>query len=1248
MLAMIGLGGWEIVLILLTLTLPLILAAVAVGVILAVRRRRKAIGGVSRAATPVAQQPVQPAPRKCPRCGADLKPDAPEGLCPACLLKRGIATEGGVPPGTPPFTPPSLAELAKLFPQLEIIEPIGQGGMGAVYKARQPALDRLVALKILAPRSGGDLDFSGRFTREARALARLSHPNIVAVHDFGQVSLLSPPDPLSRRSPGEGGSPLNYFLMEYVDGPNLRQVEQAGKLTPREALQIIPQICAALQFAHDEGVVHRDIKPENVLLDKKGRVKIADFGLAKILGQEADFRLTGARDVMGTPHYMAPEQVEKPQEVDHRADIYSLGVVFYEMLTGELPLGKFEPPSHRAQVDVRLDDVVLRSLEKSPARRYQHVSEVKTQVETIATSAAPLQAPAESGAAASPLPRFQIIAFTAASVLMALLLLFVGWAANRMGMFFNALFVFILLMVPVRILLILWHTFHGTIEHRLWRTPLAPELARYRWRAVNRWIFWLLAAVVLQICIVPAQFTSDQLFTIRLLTFGGVAVLMLLDLLPARRLYLATNAVYALGSIFMAVQIARIYWPESKAQAVVLSMPVRGDWLVVNGGNSSLINIHHPYKEQRNAVDMEKLVDGHERTGDAHKLESYPSWGETVYAPADGKVVVAQSNLDDNVVGEMDRDHPVGNHICIDVGDSRYVMLAHLQKESLEVAEGETVRLGQPLAKCGNSGNTSHPHLHIQVQDAPRIFVTGAQDATTYPILFRNVRRVRANQTAGGAPFFVRRNDQIICEADAVKKNEPPKITLKGIITILGKKQALLTIPGPAPGAPPEDLMLAEGQSQYEIVVDQIDENARVVKVNNHGVSQTLDLKHGDAKAATSGFVAAAETWAPALAPGEKPDPRKILASATEFMKNGEYEESLKRRIWYHNHAPEFGDTYDNVVRVVSALTEWVELGRHYPKAMQALIEIRDYDTKKLSGGGGTSDLFQEIAGINQALDKTEDTYLLYKGILTTNKKFASQCFWLAQDLLVDHGDYALCFEFMGDPQYRFEMIRNSFQMELDSQKRMADLNRINQEHMKRLNQTYFSPLDTSLTLRQSATNRFIGSVRQLVEILVGSGHKSDAEKIRDAAAAIFNDARLQSAVADAEQVIQKRKETSAAISGDDSTQIFARQPPVVVETFPLAGARNVPPGETEIRVRFSKEMMGGSWSWSTAWENSTPNSVSDAHYLADSRTCVMKVRLEPGKTYAWWLNSDKFKNFKDQAGLPAVPYLLVFQTKQN
>ena len=175
--------------------------------------------------------------------------------------------------------------------------------------------------------------------------------------------------------------------MEFVDGLTLRQLLHTRKLSPPEALIIVPKICEALQYAHDQGIVHRDIKPENILLDKQGRVKIADFGIAKIIGQTPkDVSLTGAKDVLGTPHYMAPEQIEKPATVDHRADIYSLGVVFYEMLTGELPLGKFQPPSAKVQIDVRLDEVVLRALEKEPERRYQQVSEVKTLVETIATS----------------------------------------------------------------------------------------------------------------------------------------------------------------------------------------------------------------------------------------------------------------------------------------------------------------------------------------------------------------------------------------------------------------------------------------------------------------------------------------------------------------------------------------------------------------------------------------------------------------------------------------------------------------------------------------------------------------------------------------------------------------------------------------------------------------------------------------------------------------------------------------------
>jgi hypothetical protein len=196
----------------------------------------------------------------------------------------------------------------------------------------------------------------------------LNHPNIVAVHDYGEA---------------DG---MFFLVMEYVDGMTLRQLLRNGQIKPEAALAIVPPICQALQFAHEQGVVHRDIKPENVLLDKQGRVKIADFGIAKLLDADPPHAaLTEERSVIGTPHYMAPEQVEQPHRVDHRADIYSLGVVFYEMLTGELPLGRFLPPSRKIQMDVRLDEVVLRALEKEPDQRYQKVSQIRTDVETIAS-----------------------------------------------------------------------------------------------------------------------------------------------------------------------------------------------------------------------------------------------------------------------------------------------------------------------------------------------------------------------------------------------------------------------------------------------------------------------------------------------------------------------------------------------------------------------------------------------------------------------------------------------------------------------------------------------------------------------------------------------------------------------------------------------------------------------------------------------------------------------------------------------
>ncbi len=309
----------------------------------------------------------------CPTCNSELLTSNGQTFCPACLLQQGMksSTYGAGPRIA--WKPPEMEQLSAAFPHLEIRQLLGAGGMGAVFKVRQKELDRIAALKVLPGEMAADAGFTERFLREARLLASLSHPHIVTVYEFGQR---------------DG---IYFLLMEFIDGVTLRQAlraEPIKKLGSKETLAIVGQLCDALQFAHDEGVVHRDIKPENILIDKRGRVKIADFGLARLLGQSPTMpTLTGTHQLMGTPAYMAPEQIEGLPGIDHRADIYSMGVVFYELLTGELPLGRFSPPSERAQTDVRLDEVVLRALAREPDRRYQQASHVKTDVETLRSPA---------------------------------------------------------------------------------------------------------------------------------------------------------------------------------------------------------------------------------------------------------------------------------------------------------------------------------------------------------------------------------------------------------------------------------------------------------------------------------------------------------------------------------------------------------------------------------------------------------------------------------------------------------------------------------------------------------------------------------------------------------------------------------------------------------------------------------------------------------------------------------------------
>lgn len=287
------------------------------------------------------------------------------------------------------FVPPPPGELDALLPDYDVHELIAQGGMGAVYRGLQTKLDRPVAIKVLPKRFGADMDYAARFEQEAKAMAKLSHSNIVGVFDYGETS--------------DGA--LLYFIMEYVEGSDLFHRLRGRSVSYGEALPILRQICDALGYAHENGIVHRDIKPANILIDTCGNVKMADFGLAKIQksgGTEAE-----EETAFGTPDYVAPEALIEGVTVDQRADIYSLGVLIYEVLTGEVPRGSFELPSVKnPAVDRRFDDVILRTVTPDRDERFSNVGEVRRVLEAIEKTprliaASPAATPAMPAVAAS-------------------------------------------------------------------------------------------------------------------------------------------------------------------------------------------------------------------------------------------------------------------------------------------------------------------------------------------------------------------------------------------------------------------------------------------------------------------------------------------------------------------------------------------------------------------------------------------------------------------------------------------------------------------------------------------------------------------------------------------------------------------------------------------------------------------------------------------------------------------------------
>jgi multisubunit Na+/H+ antiporter MnhB subunit len=768
------------------------------------------------------------------------------------MLKAGLATQTESPGGTGPHgtkvvqPPPLPTEIAALFPQLEILECLGRGGMGVVYKARQPRLNRFVALKILAREKEQDAQFAERFTREAQALARLNHPNIVTVYDFGtvgQASGLSPSEKAQAKSETGATPVLHYLLMEFVDGLNLRQLLQAGEMPSAQALTIVPKICEALQYAHEQNIVHRDIKPENILLDKSGRVKIADFGIAKMMGDETGQQtLTGAKEAVGTPHYMAPEQIEKPLTVDHRADIYSLGVVFYEMLTGELPLGKFQPPSAKVQIDVRLDEVVLHALEKEPERRYQQASVLKTEVETIAASSPRSE---NQSSKAENKPRLSDAAVVGACLAPFFFISMFFWDFGHLGG-----------LPALRGVIISSLGFIAIIGTTILGWVAAGQIRRSEGRLCGMWL---------------AVF-DGLLFPVLVLDVG-----LLLGLLLANK--------------FLNIWLLTRWYPVL-AEHAFLNNPHFLTWLAI----TTAVVIWIDYTIIRRIW----------RT--VSKLTNQPS-------------------------------RPVCfNHAW------RFAAVVFVIILSYQLSRTVFSRL---------IADRSHP--------------------------------VKSDYT--GQAWFPKGD---FIEITSVERT-PEQMTVKGHYNLVSHESAELALyitaenSGPTPTDAEQEMQISQGHGDFELI---------------------------------------------------------------------------------HSH----------------------------------LV-----------------------------------TGLPHVSMYADGKPFAALYFGTQAEAL--------------------EESKASWPTNAPS-----------------------APVETQTDLGQTV----------------------------------------------------------------------AGLPPVVVETFPVSGARDVMPGITEIRARFSKPMADGSWSWSTAWQDSTPESVGPPHYLADQRTCVMTVRLEPGQTYAWWLNSEKFKNFTDQAGRPAVPYLLIFQTRQN
>ena len=970
--------------------------------------------------------------RTCPSCQKPLAPDAPMGLCPECLVKAGFPS--GVETGTesggtkrPAFVPPTVEEMRRLFPQLEIIELVGKGGMGAVYKARQKELDRIVALKILPPGIGDNPSFAERFTREAKAMARLNHPGIVTLYEFGRA---------------DG---LYFFLMEFVDGVNLRQLLNTSRISSREALAIVPQICDALQFAHDQGIVHRDIKPENILLDRRGRVKVADFGLAKIAGGDDEAApgpaagaasLTGAGKVMGTPNYMSPEQIECPGEVDHRADIYALGVVFYQMLTGELPGKSIEPPSKKVQIDVRLDEIVLRALEKNPERRYQQVSEVRTCVETLLGGGC--ESSHTEGAGRD---------YRTRQTVFGLPLVHVAWG----------------------------------IDPATGKSRVAKGII-----AVGPTAVGVLVVGIRAVGICSTGVFSIGLFPVGLLSVGFLSV-----------------GIISAG--YQATGLLALAFGRSVGLVAAGPRPLGLERFIVRGMGTGIIFglfVAFSYLSSRLLQAMTRKA--------ADAPDSPPRFSRTAIVGAAWAMlffaVVPAFIWHENVTREFEKHFPFGSALGV------FVSIVFIIP-ALVAPFGATLMGWISVAQIRRSEGRRHG-IWLAVFDGV-LFPLLALNAVGY-------LAVRWLNVLQGSDF--------------------PDNVLSGLLALVG-----------------------------------IAANFYAIRLVLREVSRPL------------------KGWAVVAAPV---DPKQLSYSAA-FL-TGMILLLFVALVLFPNFVPRsplwVPGSVISTGTVSPAVERLIAVGNQHESFFS-------FDAQDYVAGPTEFDPAEESEASNQKLWK----WLMAHDV----------------DLLAQRKD--------GKPALIMSdmVIAVLDEKEFD---RIATLDQLAKNPMwQSVSNAQFRPALQNVT--RGAYGRAVTFAFQTRYEAVGvvqvMGVSSDPPgvKIRY-------------------KLLQHSSGSTAKLA--ETPAFLEDQPPVVVETFPVSGARDVAPGETEIRVRFSKEMASDDWSWTLAFRDSAPDFLGQPHFDADGRTCVAKVKLEAGRTYALWLNTSDFQNFKDSSGRPAVPYLLIFQTRQK